>query len=296
VTTRVKGYIDANTCSAVSFSDYSATACGDSATSYYKEFIYNNKRVIVSNNIPDHPAENDALNSNPNVRCPGFQFMHLPINPAKGSSIADTGLGTIGLAVTGGVFFNDLSNPDGSLALPNEGASLDSCLGHSAPAGGPPAGGPPGGGPPGGGPPGRRVKRQVTPSAGKYHYHANLNCSDAGSATGANDPDTCLLIGYFTDGVPVYGFCKDNNGMMMTSCYKTSSALTTVVTVSGTYQTASTNTDYTYTLDSNCNLDEASGAVHPSTGQYSYFMTTGYPWTPVKLAGDQGQATICGAD
>ena len=31
-----------------------------------------------------------------------------------------SGMGAIGLAVTGGVFFNDLSNPDGSLALTNE--------------------------------------------------------------------------------------------------------------------------------------------------------------------------------
>ena len=67
--------------------------------------------------------------------------------------------------------------------MPNEGPSLDSCLGHSAPImggggetyylkghfidictggapggpGGPPGGGPPGGGPPGGGPPGGRA-------------------------------------------------------------------------------------------------------------------------------------------
>ena len=55
------------------------------------------------------------------------------ISSFKGSSFTDTRLGTVGLAVTGGAFFNDLSNPDGSLALPNEGPSLDSCLGHSAP-------------------------------------------------------------------------------------------------------------------------------------------------------------------
>ena len=30
---------------------------------------------------------------------------------------------------------------------------------------------------------------------GAYHYHANINCSSAGAATGANDPDTCKLIG-----------------------------------------------------------------------------------------------------
>ena len=43
-------------------------------------------------------------------------------------------MGTSGLAVTGGVFFNDLSDTDGSLALANEGPSLDSCCGHSAPS------------------------------------------------------------------------------------------------------------------------------------------------------------------
>ena len=49
--TRVKGYIDSGTCSSVTFSDYSATQCGDSATSYFKEFTYNNKRVLVTNNV-----------------------------------------------------------------------------------------------------------------------------------------------------------------------------------------------------------------------------------------------------
>ena len=103
-------------------------------------------------------------------------------------------MGTIGLAVTGGVFFNDLSNPDGSLALANEGTSLDSCLGHSAPAS-----------------TSSGRKRQGT-MAGQYHYHANLNCTNAGAATGANDPDICKLIGYYKDGVPIYGFCKDSDG------------------------------------------------------------------------------------
>merc|ERR1712215_358240 len=305
VTARVKGYIDTNTCNVVTYSsEYSETDCGDNGQSYYKEFIYNNKRVVVSNGMPDHPAESDPLQTNPNVRCPGWQFIQLPIDPAKGSTVTDTSLGTIGLAVTGGAFFNDLSNPDGSLALPNEGPSLDSCLGHSAPAGGPGGGGPPGGGggPPGGGggprppPPGRRIKRQEdTPHAGRHHYHGNLNCTNAGAATGAGDPDTCLLLGYYRDGVPVYGFCKDNTGMMMTSCYKTSAVLTTTVTVSGTYETAASNSDYTYTPDANCNLDEASGALHPTTGQYSYFMTTGYPWIPIKYYGDQGTTSYCSA-
>ena len=33
--------------------------------------------------IPDHPAEHDALAPNPNKRCPGWQFMELPIDPSK---------------------------------------------------------------------------------------------------------------------------------------------------------------------------------------------------------------------
>ena len=46
--TRVKGYIDAGTCDSVTFS---TTECGDSATSYFREFTYNNKRVLISNNV-----------------------------------------------------------------------------------------------------------------------------------------------------------------------------------------------------------------------------------------------------
>lgn len=278
--TRVKGYIDAGTCDSVTFSEYSASECGDSATSYFKEFTYNNKRVLISNNIPDHDAENDQLTVNPNIRCPGWQFISMPINPGKGSSFTATSMGTSGLAVTGGVFFNDLSDTDGSLALANEGPSLDSCCGHSAPSSTSEG----------------RYKRQ-TYSSGQYHYHANINCTDAGSATGANDPDVCKLIGYYADGVPVYGFCKDSSGTTFTSCYQMNSDATTstVVTASGTYTIPSYDYDYTFTSDSSCNLDEANGAIHPTTGEYSYFMTTGYPWVPIKFAGDQGTSTYCSA-
>ena len=80
---------------------------------------------------------------------------------------------------------------------------------------GPPPGG--NGGPPPGGnggpPPGRYKRQEDTPHAGQYHYHGNINCTNAGAATGANDPDMCKLIGYYRDGVPVYGFCKDSNGI-----------------------------------------------------------------------------------
>jgi len=266
VVTRVKGYIDAGTCGSIS----SSSSCGDSATSYYKEITYNGKRVVISNQVPDHDHENDQLTTNPNEACERYQFIELPLNPAKGSSATRTGLGTIGLAVTGGAFFNDWSSPSGDIALYNEGASLDSCFGHSA-------------------------------SGGAYHYHANINCSSAGAATGANDPDTCKLIGYYQDGVPVYGLCKDSAGMVMTSCYEcTGTCTSSVTTVGGTYSGLGTvDSDYTYSdsgfTAGTCNLDSASGAVHPTTGEYSYFATVGYPWVPIYFYGDQGTSSLCSA-
>merc|ERR1711973_1010385 len=59
VVTLVKSYIDASTCEEVSTGD----SCGDSA-----EFEYNGHRVVINNGIPDHDAENDATNPNPNTR------------------------------------------------------------------------------------------------------------------------------------------------------------------------------------------------------------------------------------
>ena len=60
----VKAYIDAGTCGEVS----TGSLCGDEATSYYKEFEYLGERVIITNSIPDHEAESDAVQANPNTR------------------------------------------------------------------------------------------------------------------------------------------------------------------------------------------------------------------------------------
>ena len=38
-------------CKVTYATDATTDECGDAATSYYKEFIYNGKRVIVSNNV-----------------------------------------------------------------------------------------------------------------------------------------------------------------------------------------------------------------------------------------------------
>ena len=60
----VKTYIDSGTCGEVS----TGSLCGDDATSYYKEFEYLGNRVIITNSIPDHEAESDAVKANPNTR------------------------------------------------------------------------------------------------------------------------------------------------------------------------------------------------------------------------------------
>ena len=150
--------------------------------------------------------------TNPNEACERYQYISLPLQPAKvsvqnsykncwkhpikviivtqGSSMQRTGMGSIGTAVTGAAFFNDWSDPNGKVAMSFEvcshlklmsflnwsydahtplyllphsfsiyridpdlyndkARSLDSCFGHSA--------------------------RQ-----GSYHYHANINCTNAG--------------------------------------------------------------------------------------------------------------------
>jgi len=87
--------------------------------------------VVIINGIPDHDAENDQFVVNPNTRCERWQFMTVPIDPSKGTNATRTSMGVVSLAVTGGTFYNDLSSADGDVALYNEGASLDSCAGHS---------------------------------------------------------------------------------------------------------------------------------------------------------------------
>merc|ERR1712131_415363 len=80
VVTLVKSYIDAGTCGEVTTGD----SCGDSAESYYSEFEYNGRRVVIANGIPNHDAEHDQYFVNPNTRCERWTFMSLPLSPSQG--------------------------------------------------------------------------------------------------------------------------------------------------------------------------------------------------------------------
>ena len=62
-----------------------------------------------------------------------WQYAVLPLNPQKANSYRQSGLGSVGWVETGGVVYNHLSNPDGSLAAYYELDSLDVCGGHSSP-------------------------------------------------------------------------------------------------------------------------------------------------------------------
>merc|ERR1711982_155203 len=84
VQTLVKAYIDAGTCGQITTGD----SCGDSAESYYSEFEYNGRRVVIANGIPNHDAEHDQYFVNPNTRCE---------SPTQATSPVSTDMGVTGL-------------------------------------------------------------------------------------------------------------------------------------------------------------------------------------------------------
>merc|ERR1719219_131037 len=71
----------------------------------------------------------------------------------------------------------------------------------------------------------------------------------------------------------------------------------TISTAGGDFEAASSISDYEYDQDAydagSCNLDKGSGAIHPTTGQYSYFLTAGYPYTPIYYYGEAGSSSLC---
>ena len=64
-----------------------------------------------------------------------WQYVVLPKNPSPSGDFADTPMGAIGFATSGGHFYNHLANPDGSVAWYDEIQSLDLSMGHSDPSG-----------------------------------------------------------------------------------------------------------------------------------------------------------------
>ncbi len=101
----------------------------------------------------------------------------IPVQPVYSDTVTDTGMGTIGFAISGGVYFNPYEGDGTSVALDNNfdvgGVPfVDSCNGHPLPTG------------------------------DTYHYHGVPYCiTDAVDGAGAHS----ALIGVLLDGFPVYG-------------------------------------------------------------------------------------------
>ena len=81
----------------------------------------------------------------------------------------------------------------------------------------------------------------------------------------ANDPSACVHLGYYKDGVPVYGLCEDKQENLMTSCYSLLDGQQTedVTCADGnTYAVAGNENSYEFdSSSSGCNLDKANGGL-----------------------------------
>ena len=84
----------------------------------------------------------------------------------------------------------------------------------------------------------------------------------------ANDSDACEHIGYMHDGAKLYGFCGD-----LDSCY-----------VQNSSSDPTTESDYTYTNDADCQLDECN--MYNMDGEMVYVMTPSWPYVPNCMKGD----------
>ncbi|XP_076047469.1 uncharacterized protein LOC143029011 [Oratosquilla oratoria] len=155
------------------------------ADSAYVEEVDSAKgvRLVAVNGIPYHDYEVGQEQPNPYTACPHEMYVRLPLSPVKGSNFTPNSLGTVGVALSGGFFFNERAAPPNSIALLLEGASFDTCQGHS------------------------------TPSC-QYHYHIFPTCI----ATDA----PCEVLGYALDGFPIYGYCPSTTdpSRNLTSCYQ----------------------------------------------------------------------------
>ena len=134
--------------------------------------------TIEDDGLPSHPVLEAYLlmdgSTTPVVANP--YSMDIPTNPAKADSPTDTNMGAIGVAISGGIFFNPYEG-GGDVALDSNFETdgipfLDTCSGHPLPDG------------------------------GTYHYHGVPYCvTDDADTEGQHS----VLIGVLLDGFAVYG-------------------------------------------------------------------------------------------
>ncbi len=135
--------------------------------------------TLGDDGVPDHDVlEAYALMDGSTVGVVSSAYeTSIPMTPVVADETTDTNMGSIGVAVSGGVFFNPYEGDGTSVALDNnfdvDGVPfLDTCSGHPLPTG------------------------------GDYHYHGVPYCiTDVIDADGAHS----TLLGVLLDGFAVYG-------------------------------------------------------------------------------------------
>ena len=142
--------------------------------------------TISSNGIPSHERADFYLIAGRALSDPTGTVnttYTMPLQPEYAGNATATGVGPIGIAVSGAVFFNAFEGDQVSYAIENiqvqNGVSfIDACNGHPLPA------------------------------TGQYHYHGIPYCITDSLDT---DGEHSVLIGYLRDGFPIYG-PQDNDG------------------------------------------------------------------------------------
>ncbi len=110
-------------------------------------YIEDNEMVIETNGLPNHTSpywsSNHELHVEPTVTSAsdmapgniddfsGDYTLRIPLNPEKASNTSSTGLGAIGIAVSGSVIYNDEEGPN--VPLDNAAPSLDYTGAHTGP-------------------------------------------------------------------------------------------------------------------------------------------------------------------
>ncbi|MEM7152258.1 MAG: YHYH protein [Myxococcota bacterium] len=135
--------------------------------------------VLESDGLPEHDVlEAYALMDGSTIGVDASsQSITIPAIPVYSDTVTETGLGAIGMAISGGVYFNPYEGDGTSVALDNNfdvgGVPfIDPCNGHPLPDG------------------------------GTYHYHGVPYCiTDVVDTPGEHS----VIIGALLDGFPVYG-------------------------------------------------------------------------------------------
>jgi len=176
--------------------------------------------------------------------CERWQYIKVSQTWEDSGSVSKS-MGSRAFTYAGGNYFDHRSDTDGSSAVYYEGYMLDSYNGHS----------------------------NGSP-AYQYHYHAVPDgYSNAGTSS------SCEHIGYMIDGGKLYGYCENDEGTQLASCY---------------YSNTTGELDYTgieenegnYTLNtsgSDCHLDECN--MYELDGEWVYITSANWPFVPPCLKG-----------